>query len=85
VEVEIVGPGGVRRLMTDAEGRFSASGLRPGWWRVRIALASLPRPHELKEHQMLLLPAGGESRAWLRVIEKERPVQIIQSGELTVP
>jgi hypothetical protein len=85
VEVEIVGPGGVRRLMTDAEGRFSASGLRPGWWRVRIAPASLPRHHELQEHQMLLLPAGGESRAWLRVIEKERPVQIIQSGELTVP
>ncbi|HEV3052046.1 MAG TPA: carboxypeptidase-like regulatory domain-containing protein, partial [Longimicrobium sp.] len=85
VQVEIVGPGGVRRLMTDAEGRFSASGLRPGWWRVRIAQGSLPRHHELQEHQMLLLPAGGESRAWLRVIEKERPVQIIQSGELTVP
>jgi hypothetical protein len=85
VEVEISGPGGARRLRTDAEGRFEASGLRPGWWRVRAVAASLPRHHEPQEHQMLLLPAGGAARAWLRVVEKERPVQMIQSGELTVP
>ncbi|HEX2080172.1 MAG TPA: hypothetical protein VHG08_20895 [Longimicrobium sp.] len=85
VEVEISGPGGVRRLQTDAAGRFQASGLRPGWWRVRTAAGSLPRHHELQEHQMLLVPAGGAAQAWLRVVEKERPVQIIQSGELTVP
>lgn len=85
VEVEISGPGTLRRIRTDAEGRFDASGLRPGWWRVRIAERSLPRHHELQEQQMLLLPAGGEARAHLRVVEKERPVQMIQGGELTLP
>lgn len=84
VEVELIGPGGGRRVRTGADGRFQASGLRPGWWRVRIAQGTLPRHHELEEQAMLLVPAGGESRAWLRVIEKERPVQIIQSGELTL-
>lgn len=85
VEVELSGPGGVRRVRTDAHGRFQASGLRPGWWRVRVTQSTLPRHHQLEEPAMLLVPAGGESRAWLRVIEKERPVQIIQSGELTLP
>lgn len=85
VEVEIAGPGGVRRLRTDAQGRFQASGLRPGSWRVRTATGSLPRHHQLQEEQVLLLAPGGEGQAHLRVVEKERPVQMIQSGELTVP
>jgi hypothetical protein len=85
VEVELSGPGGVRRLRTDAEGRFQASGLRPGTWRVRTADGSLPRHHQLREEQTVLLAPGGEGRAELRVVEKERPVQMIQSGELTVP
>jgi hypothetical protein len=85
VQVELVGPGGTRRITTDAVGRFEAGGLRPGWWRVRVAEGTLPRHHELQEHQMLRLPPGGESRAWLRVVEKERAVQMIQSGELTLP
>ncbi|HEX2207431.1 MAG TPA: carboxypeptidase-like regulatory domain-containing protein, partial [Longimicrobium sp.] len=86
VQLELSGPGGVvRRLATDAEGRFHASGLRPGQWRVRVADGSLPRHHELREPANVLLPAGGEGRAYLRVIEKERPVQIIQSGELGPP
>jgi hypothetical protein len=85
VEVELAGPGPVRRVTTDAEGRFDASGLRPGWYRVRMAAASLPRHHELREEQMILVPAGGAARAILHVVERERPVQMIQGGELTLP
>lgn len=84
VEVELSGPGAVRRLRSDAEGRFQASGLRPGWWRVRIVSGALPRHHEAGERQVFV-PPGGESRVDLRVVEKERPVQIIQSGELRLP
>jgi hypothetical protein len=85
IEVEISGPGGVRRLWTDAEGEFDAPGLRPGMWRVRIADGSLPRHHESPAPQTLLLAPGRTTRVNLSVVEKERPVQIIQSGDLTVP
>ncbi|HEX6372010.1 MAG TPA: carboxypeptidase-like regulatory domain-containing protein [Longimicrobium sp.] len=85
VDVEISGPGGVRRLRTDADGRFEVSGLRPGAWRVRTPDRSLPRHHQLQEEQTLVLAPGGESRTVLHVVEKERPVQMIQSGELRLP
>lgn len=85
VEVEVSGPGGVRRLRTDAEGRFSVSGLRPGSWRVRTIDASLPRHHALQEEQVLVLSPGGAASVSLRVVERERPVQMIQSEELGVP
>ncbi|HYR11165.1 MAG TPA: carboxypeptidase-like regulatory domain-containing protein, partial [Longimicrobium sp.] len=84
VEVELSGPGGVQRLRTDAEGRFEASGLRPGSWVVRTADRSLPRHHALEEPRTLVLAPAAEARAALRVVEKERPVQMIQSGELGV-
>ncbi|HEX8319233.1 carboxypeptidase regulatory-like domain-containing protein [Longimicrobium sp.] len=84
VEVELSGSGGVRRAVTDAEGRFEATGLRPGWWRVTVVAASLPRHHEAPEHQMIFLAPGGAERVYLRVMEKVRPVQMIQSTELTL-
>lgn len=85
VTVEIVGPGGEHRAVTDAQGRFEITGVRPGWWRVRVQGRSLPRHHQLAAEQHLLLQPGGTGQAWLTVIEKERPVQMIQGGELTLP
>jgi hypothetical protein len=84
VTVEITGPGGEHRAVTDAEGRFRISGVRPGWWRVRVDASSLPRHHALAEEQHVLLQPGGAGEVWLRVVEKERPIQMIQGGELTL-
>ena len=85
VTVEITGPGGEHRAVTDAEGRFQIGAVRPGWWRVRVDRSSLPRHHELVEEQHVLLQPARAGEAWLRVIEKERPIQMIQGGELTLP
>lgn len=84
VTVEIVGPGGEHRAVTDAMGRFQIAGVRPGWWRVRVDAASLPRHHELVREQHLLLQPGRAGEAWLQVVEKARPIQMIQGGELTL-
>lgn len=85
VTVEIVGPAGEHHAVTDAQGRFTITGVRSGWWRVRIDASSLPRHHELQQEQHILLQPGETDRAWLRVVEKERPIQMIQGGELTLP
>lgn len=83
VMVEITGPAGEHRAVTDARGRFTITGVRSGWWRVRVVPASLPRHHALEEEQHILLQPGGSGEARLRVVEKERPIQMIQGGELT--
>jgi hypothetical protein len=85
VTVEIVGPAGAHRSVTDAQGRFTITGVRSGWWRVRIDASSLPRHYELQQEQHILLQPGETDQAWLRVVEKERPIQMIQGGELTLP
>jgi len=84
VTVEITGPGGEHRAVTDADGRFAIRGVRPGWWRVRVDAGSLPRHHGLEEELHLLVQAGRTGEAWLRVVEKERAIQMLQGGELTL-
>jgi hypothetical protein len=85
VRVRISGSGVVHHAVTDAAGRFEIGGVRPGWWRVGVDPASLPRHHELAEEPTLLLGSGRTGEARLRVVERERPVQMIQGGDLTVP
>lgn len=84
VTVTVTGPGGEHRAVTDAEGRFRITGMRPGWWRVRVDAASLPRHHAFEKDQHVLLQPGGAREAWLTVVVRERPVQMIQGGELTL-
>jgi hypothetical protein len=84
VTVRITGPAGEHQTVTDAEGRFTFTAVRPGWWRVKVDGRSLPRHHELAEDRHVLLQPGGSGRAWLRVVEKERAIQMIQGGELTL-
>lgn len=85
VEVSLSGPGGVRHVTTDAEGRFALSGLRPGTWRMTVSTASLPPHHEAPEQQTAFVSAGGAAAVQLRVSEKARPVQMIPGGELKGP
>jgi hypothetical protein len=84
VTVAVVGPGGEHSAVTDAEGRFQVTGMRPGWWRVRVDASTLPRHHALRQDQHVLLQPGGSGKAWLQVVEKERAIQMIQGGELTL-
>lgn len=85
IVVEVSDPSGVRRAVTDAEGRFEITGLRPGWWRMRIDPASLPRHHEAEPGGHVLLRPGATLRVVLTAAEKERSIQVIQSRDLTPP
>ncbi|HYW10610.1 MAG TPA: carboxypeptidase regulatory-like domain-containing protein [Longimicrobium sp.] len=84
VTVRITGPGGAHRAVTDAEGRFRVAGMRPGWWRVRVDAASLPRHHAPRADQHVLLQPGGSGEALVEVVERERAIQMIQGAELTL-
>ncbi|HST63328.1 MAG TPA: carboxypeptidase-like regulatory domain-containing protein [Longimicrobium sp.] len=84
VTVRLTGPGGAHRAVTDGEGRFRVTGMRSGWWRVRVDVASLPRHHAAREDQHVLLQPGGSGEALVVVVEKERAVQMIQAAELTL-
>jgi hypothetical protein len=84
VTVRLTGPGGAHRAVTDAEGRFRVAGMRPGWWRVRVDAASLPRHHALKADRHVLLQPGGSGEARLEVVEKERAIRMVEGGELTL-
>jgi hypothetical protein len=84
VTVRITGTAGEHHAVTDAQGRFAITGVRSGWWRVRVDPSSLPRHHQPGEDQHVLLQPGGTGQAWMRVVEKERQIQMIQSGELTL-
>ncbi|HEX8392852.1 MAG TPA: carboxypeptidase-like regulatory domain-containing protein [Longimicrobium sp.] len=85
VTVELAGPGGTRHARTGPDGRFEAGALRPGWYRVRVAAASLPRHHEAPPEQMVSVAPGADEPVRFRVAERVRPVQMIQSGDLTAP
>lgn len=85
VTVEITGPAGRRRAVTDSEGRFVIAGVRPGWWRVTLPADGLPRFHEAGDEPIVQVHPGSTEAVDLRAVERERPVQMIQSGELSLP
>ncbi|MBB4635441.1 NEW3 domain-containing protein [Longimicrobium terrae] len=85
VLLELTGPGGVRHARTGGDGRFDTGALRPGWWRVRVAPSSLPRHHAASAEQIVSVQPGSSEPVRFRVFERERPVQMIQSGDLTLP
>ena len=73
------------RTITDREGRFLFTDLRPGPWRVRVVHAQLPERHYLEREEVEVVVASGE-RAFIEfeVRERKRAIEVIRSGVLRV-
>lgn len=71
------------RRVTDAEGRFAFTDLRPGAWTLEVEDAQLPSFHRLEPGSLALELAAGEHRAAdLRVVPVRRPVVMVAGGEV---
>jgi hypothetical protein len=83
--VVLSGPGGTLRRVADAAGRFELADLRPGRWRLTVDAGSLPAFHSLQGDSALVdLAPGAASQVELRVVERNRPVQIVAEADVTL-
>ena len=68
---------------TSSGGDFSFSGLRPGTWTVRIYPEDLPHYYFVEiEESVLDLAAGDETHLVLRILPRERRINIMDEGDL---
>lgn len=71
------------RTITDGQGRFLFTDLRPGPWTVRVVHAQLPERHSFERETTDVLVASGE-RATVEFVvrERQRTIEFIRSGTL---
>ncbi len=75
--------GDVVRTLTNSEGAFLFEGLRPGVWQLKVYDYNIPDYYYLEKATMELeLSAGDTEEVSLRVLPKERPIRIIEEGEI---
>ncbi len=83
VLVELSNSSEVLRRFTDRKGRFLFEDVRPGDWTLKVVNAELPEHHYLeKESFSLDLKPADEKEFLARVLPRERPIQIIETGEV---
>ncbi len=71
------------RTITDGQGRFLFTDLRPGPWTVRVVHARLPERHHFERETTDVLVASGErASVELVVRERQRTIEFIRSGTL---
>ena len=81
--VELTINGDVVRTVTNYEGRFLFEGLRPGTWHLKAYDHNLPPYHYLEKAEMdLELSTGQTEEVSLRVLPRERPIIILEEGEI---
>jgi hypothetical protein len=69
--------------MTDQDGCFSFDNLRPGLWTVKLDSQGLPDRHHHENPEIVIALAPGEEHfVRARVVPDDRPIQIIDTGEL---
>ena len=69
------------RMLTDRKGRFSFDDVRPGQWTLTVHADSLPQYHYLEKGKFEIELAPGEKKEMLiRVLPRERTIQIIEEG-----
>jgi len=73
------------RRMTDADGRFVFSDLRPGRWTLSVADAALPEHHYFENDTVPVeIDAGEATDLTLRVLPEHRPVRMLATAELVL-
>jgi hypothetical protein len=79
VVLELRGGTTIMRQVTDEEGNFAFTDLRPGNWKVRIISSSVPKNHFLeKEFLDLALDPGENKNVVFRIFEKEKNIRFNQ-------
>jgi hypothetical protein len=83
--VELRGESDVFEQVTDGQGRFLFEGLRPGHYLLKIYDDDLPELHDFEQDtfEFDLKPAGKEEIT-IRVVPLNRPIQIIDQGEVKI-
>lgn len=69
--------------LTDADGTFTATDLRPGRWTVAVSPADLPAHHYLDTPSVILdIAPGGNATASFDVLPRKRTVVMIDAAEI---
>ncbi|HEU4747863.1 MAG TPA: SPOR domain-containing protein, partial [Gemmatimonadaceae bacterium] len=72
------------RRVTDGDGSFEASELRPGRWTASVAGEDLPPLHHLAPDSLATRVAAGETGTIeIRVLPRKRTLRIVSGGEIT--
>jgi protocatechuate 3,4-dioxygenase beta subunit len=83
VLVELKNAKEVVRDFTDANGKFSFRGLRPGKWTLKFHAKSLPAQHYFEKEQIQLDLKPGEERTLVgKVIRRVPEIRIIDEGNI---
>lgn len=81
VLVELSRPDQVLRVLSDEEGNFAFLNIRPGAWRFKIYDYNLPAYYYVKNPEMDLTLSSGETRILdVKVVPRERPIEILEEG-----
>ncbi|MDX1530989.1 MAG: hypothetical protein R3362_05645, partial [Rhodothermales bacterium] len=81
--VEVEGPSGRFRALTDRDGRFAFHDLTPGAWTVRVLAARLPAQHAIAEELVEVAVGPGETtEVPFEARPRERRLNIIRGGTL---
>lgn len=85
VIVSLTGDSGATlRRITDEQGRFAFSGVRPGRWTLRIPAEALPAHFRLQRDSLVFNVAPGDTlHAVLRVVPEHRTLHIVVTADLT--
>ncbi|MDB4950047.1 MAG: hypothetical protein JWM27_2696, partial [Gemmatimonadetes bacterium] len=83
--VVLTGEGATLRRPTDAAGRFEFADLRPGRWRLSVDAATLPAYRVVQGDTAAIdLAPGAARQVELRVVERQRPMQIVAEAEVVL-
>ena len=70
-----------KRVLTDSEGRFAFTEMRPGTWTLKISESGLPPYTRLETSSIEFRPAPGETiETLVRVVPRQRQVQMLYDG-----
>ncbi|WP_420456200.1 hypothetical protein [Rubrivirga sp.] len=79
--LEMTGPGGRLRAVSDRQGRFAFEGVPPGDWTLRVLHAELPAHHAVeRESYAVTLGPGEQGRLEIGVAPRQRRIRLLESG-----
>jgi len=72
-------------VLTDRNGNFSLTDIRPGRWNVQIGTAQLPRYHRLVEDEFeLIIGPGEQAEVTFQVFPIRRPVTMLSVSDVPI-